>query len=179
MAMSQRHQELKTLPPRKNREFQFDKDLEEMKAEMNDRKADERQAISNEMCNMLKDHAEQLLETVKNAAKAYSDDLDHSNPISHTKPVDYYRPAKPETADVLQYYAKSPPRQHGDFEELRVPKPMTISPTARRIAVDIVRHEMNETSPTSDDEVRVARRRRSMAVTKRGQVNRFECFHFS
>ena len=149
-------------------------DLEDMRTEQNTRKADEREAISNEMCNIVKDHSEQLVQMAKTLRKHLQDDLDHSNPISHTKPLEHYRPTKPETSNVLDYYSKTHKKRGAHIDELRVPKSSAVSPTAKRIAVDIVRHEMRETSPTSDDEARAARHRRSIAVRKGGRVNRFE-----
>ena len=152
---SQKKQETKDIPhefltamPQLSRDNAF----EEMKKESEGRSADQREAITNEMCNMLTEQIGRTKFMVNKVRKALPDDLDHSNPVSYTKHLNEYLPPREDDTACLRYYdnesSSTRPRtsaqSDSSVEIVRVPRPSTTSPTARRLAVDIVRYEMTE-----------------------------------
>ena len=161
-AESQKKQDVKKIPyeflsgmPQLSRDRAF----AEMKKESEGRSADQREAITNEMCNMLEEQILRTKRMVEKVRKVLPDDLDHSNPVSYTKTLQEYLPPKEDDTACLRYYdndnVSSRPRtaaQGNNDDIVRVPRPTTTSPTARRLAVDIVRFEIKKREQDSQPE---------------------------
>jgi len=94
---SQKRQELKKIPyeflstmPLLSRDCAF----AEMKKESEGRSADQREAITTEMCNMLEEQILRTKRMVEKVRTVLPDDLDHNNPVSYTKSLQEYLPPK-------------------------------------------------------------------------------------